>query len=77
MERVFSLLIFDERYPSIPGDLRDPSAAFTVIPQWYELAWDNEIDTREEIFSRIERQGLRVANERTLSRFYVVTAARK
>lgn len=71
------LLVFDERYPSRPSELRDPTATFAVIAQWFELTWGNEIDTREEILARLHRQGLRVSNETSLSRFYIVTAQKE
>ena len=61
------LLLFDERYPSRPSELRDPVAIFAVMAQWYELIWGNLIDTREDIHARLERQGLRVADETALS----------
>src|SRR5262249_31194562 len=31
------LLLFDERYPSRPTELRDPVSIFAVMAQWYEL----------------------------------------
>jgi len=68
------LLIFDERYPSGPGELRDPAQIFAVMAQWYEVTWGNIVNTREEIHALLARQGLRVADETSLSRFYIVTA---
>ena len=68
------LLLFDERYPSQPAELRDPSAINAVMAQWYELTWGNVIDTREDIHARLSRLGLRVVDETALSRFYIVTA---
>jgi SAM-dependent methyltransferase len=68
------LLLFDERYPSRPGELRDPVALFAVMAQWYELTWGNVIDTREDIHARLARQGMRIVDETSLSRFYIVTA---
>jgi SAM-dependent methyltransferase len=70
------LLLFDERYPSRPTELRDPVSIFAVIAQWYELTWGNEFETRDEILARLERQGLRVMDETALSHFYIVTAER-
>jgi SAM-dependent methyltransferase len=68
------LLLFDERYPGSPAELRDPAQAFTVVAQWFELTWGNRMNTREEIHDLLARQGLRVTDETVLSRFYVVTA---
>jgi SAM-dependent methyltransferase len=68
------LLIFDERYPSGPAELRDPAQIFAVMAQWYEVTWGNVINTREEIHALLTGQGLRIADETTLSRFYIVTA---
>ena len=70
------LLVFDERYPSRPADLRDPVAIFAVIAQWYELTSGNQIETRDEILARLTRHRLRVVDETGLSRFYIVTAER-
>ena len=69
-----SLLIFDERYPSAPGELRDPAQDFAVMAQWYELTWGNIVNTREEIRALVELQGLRVVDETALSRFHIVVA---
>jgi SAM-dependent methyltransferase len=68
------LLIFDERYPSTPGELRDSAQVFAVMAQWYELLWGNIVNTREEIHAMLAQQGLRVVDETALSRFYIVTA---
>ena len=68
------LLLFDERYPSGPAELRDPAQVFAVMAQWYEVTWGNVVNTREEIHALLRRQGLRVADETSLSRFYIVTA---
>jgi len=68
------LLIFDERYPSSPVELRDPTQIYAVMAQWYELTWGNIINTREEIHALLARQGLRVVDETSLSRFYIVVA---
>lgn len=68
------LLLFDERYPSSPVELRDPSQIYAVMAQWYELTWGNIINTREGIHALLARQGLRVVDETSFSRFYVVTA---
>ena len=70
------LLLFDERYPSRPTEVRDPVSIFAVMAQRYELTWGNEIETREEILPRLARQRLRVVDETSLSRFYIVTAER-
>jgi SAM-dependent methyltransferase len=70
------LLLFDERYPSRPAELRDPVAIFGVMAQWYELVWGNEIEARDEILARLERQRLRLVDETALSRFYIVMAER-
>lgn len=68
------VLIFDERYPSRPAELRDPSKLFVVVAQWFEMTWGNVMNTREEIHALLREQGLRVADEASLSRFYIVTA---
>jgi SAM-dependent methyltransferase len=68
------VLIFDERYASKPSELRDPSLIYAVMAQWYELTWGNIVNTREEIHELLTKQGLRVADETSLSRFYIVTA---
>lgn len=68
------LLIFDERYPSGPAELRDPLVIFAVMAQWYEMTWGNRINTRAEIHELLEHEGLRVVDETSLSRFYIVTA---
>jgi cyclopropane fatty-acyl-phospholipid synthase-like methyltransferase len=68
------VLIFDERYPSSPDELRDPAQIFAVMAQWYEVTWGNVVNTREEIRALLERQGLRLRDETSLSRFYIVTA---
>lgn len=70
------LLIFDERYPSGPAELRDPIQLSTVMAQWYELTWGNVINTREEIHALLAGQGLRVLDETSLFRFYIVTAGK-
>jgi hypothetical protein len=71
------LLLFDERYPSKPGDLRDPAQIFAVMAQWYEMTWGNIINTKEEIHEMLARQGMRIVDETSLSRFYIVTAQRR
>ncbi len=68
------VLIFDERYASKPSELRDPLLIYAVMGQWYELTWGNIVNTREEIHELLIKQGLRVADETSLSRFYIVTA---
>ena len=68
------LLIFDERYASKPTELRDPLQIYAVMAQWYELTWGNIVNTREEIHELLIKQGLRIADETSLSRFYIVTA---
>lgn len=70
------LLLFDERYPTGPAELRDPAQIYAVMAQWYELTWGNVINTREEIQALLAQHGLRVADETSLSRFYIVTAER-
>lgn len=69
-----TLVIFDERYPSAPTELRDPAQIFAVMAQWYELTWGNVVNTREEIHALLAQQGLAVVNETSLSRFYIVIA---
>jgi cyclopropane fatty-acyl-phospholipid synthase-like methyltransferase len=68
------LLLFDERYPSTPAELRDPSQFYAVMAQWYELTWGNIVSTREEIHALLARPGLQIVDETSLSRFYIVTA---
>jgi ubiquinone/menaquinone biosynthesis C-methylase UbiE len=70
------LLIFDERYPSRPTELRDPVQIYAVMAQWYELTWGNVIGTGEDIRALVRRHGLAVADETALSRFYVLTASK-
>ena len=41
------LLLFDERFPSSPDELRDPTLIFAVLAQWYEAMWGNEMQSRE------------------------------
>src|SRR5207342_1490598 len=53
------VLIFDERYPSAPAGLRDPTQIFAVMAQWYEVTWGNVVNTREEIEQMLEEAGLR------------------
>lgn len=69
-----TLLAFDERYASSPTELRDPTQIYAVMAQWYEGHWGNIINTREEIHALLRQQGLRVTDETSLSRFYIVTA---
>lgn len=69
------ILIFDERYPSAPAELRDPTQIFAVMAQWYEVTWGNVVNTREEIVEMLEESGLRVVQETALSRFHIVVAA--
>jgi SAM-dependent methyltransferase len=71
-----TLLLFDERYPSHPAELRDPVQIYAVMAQWYELTWGNIVNTREEIHALLAEQGLRVVEETALSRFYIVAARR-
>lgn len=71
------LLLFDERYPSNPADLRDAAQIFAVMAQWYEMTWGNIINTKEEIHALLATQGLRIVDETSLSRFYIVTAQRR
>ncbi|MBI3967021.1 MAG: class I SAM-dependent methyltransferase [Chloroflexi bacterium] len=68
------VLIFDECYPSSPSKLRDSAQIFAVMAQWYELTWGNVVNTREEIHALLSTQGLRIVDETSLSRFYIVTA---
>jgi cyclopropane fatty-acyl-phospholipid synthase-like methyltransferase len=68
------VLLFDERYPSTPAELRDPSQMYAVIAQWYELTWGNIVNTRQEIQALLAEQGLEIVDETSLSRFYIVTA---
>jgi cyclopropane fatty-acyl-phospholipid synthase-like methyltransferase len=68
------VLIFDERYPSRPGELRDAAQVYAVMAQWYEVTWGNIINTREEIHALLTGQGLGIVDETSLSRFYIVTA---
>jgi SAM-dependent methyltransferase len=68
------LLLFDERYPSGPGELRDPTQIFAVMAQWYETTWGNVLNTREEITELLAGAGLTAVQETALSRFYIVVA---
>lgn len=68
------LVLFDERYPSKPEDLRDRLQIYAVMAQWYESTWGNTINTREEIRDLISGAGLSLVNETQLSRFYIVVA---
>ena len=70
------LLIFDERYPSTPRDLRDPLQIFAVMAQWYEMTWGNILNTKEEMQAMLAAQGMQIVDETSLSRFYIVTAQR-
>jgi len=69
------LLLFDERYPSDPAELRDGTQIFAVMAQWYELTWGNVLNTREEIVAMLDDVGLKVVQETALSRFHIVVAA--
>ena len=69
------VLIFDERYPSAPAGLRDPTQIFAVMAQWYEVTWGNIVNTREEIEQMLEEARLRAVHETALSRFHIVVAA--
>jgi SAM-dependent methyltransferase len=69
-----ALLLFDERYPSHPGELRDPTQIFAVMAQWYETTWGNVLNTREEIAELLTGAGLTPVQETALSRFYIVIA---
>lgn len=69
-----TLLIFDECYPSNSGELRDPAQIYAVMAQWYEMTWGNIINTKEEIHAMLAEQGMRIVDETSLSRFYIVTA---
>jgi SAM-dependent methyltransferase len=71
-----ALLLFDERYPSGPGELRDPTQVFAVMAQWYETTWGNVLNTREEIAELLAGAGLTPLQETALSRFYIVVAGR-
>jgi SAM-dependent methyltransferase len=68
------LLLFDERYPSGPGELRDLTQIFAVMAQWYETTWGNVLNTREEIAKLLAGAGLTAVQETALSRFYIVVA---
>lgn len=68
------LVLFDERYPSRPEDLRDVLQIYAVMAQWYEGTWGNTINTKEEIRGLISDAGLSVVDETHLSRFYIVVA---
>jgi cyclopropane fatty-acyl-phospholipid synthase-like methyltransferase len=70
------LVVFDERFPSTPADLRDPLLIYAVMAQWYELTWGNVINTREEIHSLLAGHQFRIVDETSLSRFYVVSAVK-
>jgi SAM-dependent methyltransferase len=70
------LLLFDERFPSTPSELRDPTLIFAVMAQWYEATWGNEMQSREQIRESLEAAGFRIAEETDLSRFYIVVAER-
>ncbi|MEX2431634.1 MAG: class I SAM-dependent methyltransferase [Dehalococcoidia bacterium] len=72
-----TLLLFDERYPSSPAELRDPAQVYTVMAQWYEMTWGNIINTREEVHALLDRHGLTPVDETALSRFSIVTAQRQ
>jgi SAM-dependent methyltransferase len=68
------LLLFDERYASTPAELRDSAVIYSTMAQWYELTWGNVVNTKEEIHALLAENGLRVVDETSLSRFYIVTA---
>jgi hypothetical protein len=67
-------LIFDERHPSSPTELRDPTQIYAVMAQWYEMTWGNVVNTREKIHELLAQQGLGVVDDTSLSRFYIVIA---
>ena len=69
-----ALLLFDERYPSHPTELRDATQIFAVMAQWYETTWGNQLNTREEIAELLTGAGLIQVQETALSRFYIVVA---
>ncbi|MSP22318.1 MAG: class I SAM-dependent methyltransferase [Dehalococcoidia bacterium] len=69
-----TLLIFDERYPSDPTELRDPVHNFAVMAQWYELTWGNQIQSGEAIRGLLTNGGFAVQHETQLFHFYIVTA---
>ncbi len=71
------LLLFDERYPSSPTELRDPVQINAVMAQWYEMTWGNIVNTREQIHALLAQQGLHIVGETSLSRFYIVTAEKR
>jgi SAM-dependent methyltransferase len=71
------LVIFDERYASGPAELREPFVIFAVMAQWYEMTWGNRINTRAEIHDLLAQAGLRIVDETSLSRFYIVTAEKR
>lgn len=70
------LMLFDERYPDGPSELRDPTQIFAVMAQWYEAVWGNILDDRATIRANLEDAGFGVEHEVGLSRFYIVTATR-
>jgi len=70
------LLLFDERYPSDPAELRDPTQVLAVMAQWYEVTWGNVLNTREEINELLANVGMGVIQETALSRFHIVVARR-
>jgi SAM-dependent methyltransferase len=71
------LLLFDERYPSGPSELRDALQIFSVMAQWYEMTWGNILNTRDEIHALLTQHDLHVVDETALSRFYIVTAEKR
>lgn len=69
-----ALVLFDERYPSHPGELRDTTQIFAVMAQWYEVTWGNVLNTREQIAELLTGAGLTPVQDLALSRFYIVIA---
>jgi SAM-dependent methyltransferase len=69
-----TVVIFNERYPSSPTELRDPTQIYGVMAQWYKMTWGNVVNTREAIHALLAQQWLAVVEDTSLSRFYIVIA---
>ena len=72
-----TLLILDEAIPENLPDLRDPTLSLTVMAQWYESIWGNEINTESEVKQLLDDQGLKIRSARRVSRWYIVTGTPK
>ena len=70
-----NLLILDEAIPENLPDLRDPTLSLTVMAQWYESIWGNEINTESEIKRLLEDQGVKIQSARRVNRWYIVTGS--